>query len=166
MKIDLLKNEAKRLGLRVTKKIKGKRVPLSEKELKMKIQRRRSPSLEIQVRESKKLLGEKQKSELNGGKGKLSKQNIKGTFYLKTAFPQSPQSPQSPQLPTPSSPLTTKSNELHNRPMKTIEKYKMSMRDGLDYLDEIKKAFQTNKNKNRIFAVRNKIIFFFLRQEL
>jgi hypothetical protein len=56
MKIDLLKNEAKRLGLRVTKKIKGKRVPLSEKELKMKIQRRRSPSLEIQVRESKKLL--------------------------------------------------------------------------------------------------------------
>ncbi len=56
MKIDTLKNEAKRLGLRVTKKIKGKRVPLSEKELKMKIQRRRSPSLEIQVRESKKLL--------------------------------------------------------------------------------------------------------------
>ena len=56
MKIDLLKDEAKRLGLRVTKKIKGKRFPLSEKELKMKIQRRRSPSLEIQVRESKKLL--------------------------------------------------------------------------------------------------------------
>jgi phage gp29-like protein len=56
MKIDLLKNEAKRLGLRVTKKIKGKRFPLSEKELKMKIQRRRQPSLEIQVRESKKLL--------------------------------------------------------------------------------------------------------------
>ena len=28
MKIDLLKNEAKRLGLRVTKKIKGKRDPL------------------------------------------------------------------------------------------------------------------------------------------
>ena len=39
MKIDLLKDEAKRLGLRVTKKIRGKRVPLSEKELKMKIQR-------------------------------------------------------------------------------------------------------------------------------
>ena len=56
MKIDLLKNEAKRLGLRVTKKIKGKRVPLSEKELKMKIQRRRQPSLEIQVRNSKKLI--------------------------------------------------------------------------------------------------------------
>ena len=29
MKIDLLKNEAKRFGLRVTKKIKGKRVPVS-----------------------------------------------------------------------------------------------------------------------------------------
>ena len=56
MKIDLLKNEAKRLGLRVTKKIKGKRIPLSEKELKMKIQRRRSPALEIQVRNSKKLI--------------------------------------------------------------------------------------------------------------
>ena len=56
MKIDLLKNEAKRLGLRVTKKIKGKRTPLSEKELKMKIQRRRQPALEIQVRNSKKLI--------------------------------------------------------------------------------------------------------------
>ena len=55
MKIDLLKNEAKRFGLRVTKKIKGKRVPLSEKELKMKIQRRRQPALEIQVRNSKNL---------------------------------------------------------------------------------------------------------------
>lgn len=56
MKIDILKNEAKRLGLRVTKKIKGKRVPLTEKELKAKIERRRSPSLEIQVRNTKKLL--------------------------------------------------------------------------------------------------------------
>ena len=56
MKIDLLKDEAKRLGLRVTKKIRGKRVPLSEKELKMKIQRRRPPALEIQVRDSKKLI--------------------------------------------------------------------------------------------------------------
>jgi hypothetical protein len=56
MKIEILKNEAKRLGLRVTKKIKGKRVPLTEKELKAKIERRRSPSLEIQVRNTKKLL--------------------------------------------------------------------------------------------------------------
>ena len=56
MKIDLLKNEAKRFGLRVTKKIKGKRVPLSEKEIKMKIQRRRQPPLEIQVRNSKRLI--------------------------------------------------------------------------------------------------------------
>tara|TARA_X000000368_G_scaffold409700_1_gene392087 strand:- start:5704 stop:6087 length:384 start_codon:yes stop_codon:yes gene_type:complete len=56
MKIDSLKAEAKRLGIRVTKKIKGKRVPLSEKELGMKIQRRQAPALEIQVRETKKLL--------------------------------------------------------------------------------------------------------------
>ena len=56
MKIDTLKNEAKRLGLRVTKKIKGKRVPLSEKELKLRIERRRPPALEIQVRNSKKLI--------------------------------------------------------------------------------------------------------------
>ena len=61
MKIDLLKDEAKRLGLRVTKKIRGKRVPLSEKELKMKIQRRRPPALEIQVRDSKKNLYERVK---------------------------------------------------------------------------------------------------------
>ena len=56
MKIDTLKNEAKRLGLRVTKKVKGKRVPLTEKELKVRIERRRSPALEIQVRNSKKLI--------------------------------------------------------------------------------------------------------------
>ena len=53
MKIDSLKAEAKRLGIRVTKKIKGKRVPLTEKELDMKIQRRQAPALEIQVRETK-----------------------------------------------------------------------------------------------------------------
>lgn len=56
MKIDSLKVEAKRLGIRVTKKIKGKRVPLTEKELDMKIQRRQAPALEIQVRQTKKLL--------------------------------------------------------------------------------------------------------------
>jgi len=56
MKIDSLKTEAKRLGLRVTKKIRGKRIPLTEKELRMKIQRRQAPALEIQVRETKKLL--------------------------------------------------------------------------------------------------------------
>ena len=56
MKIDSLKAEAKRLGIRVTKKIKGKRVPLTEKELDMKIQRRQAPALEIQVRQTKKLL--------------------------------------------------------------------------------------------------------------
>ena len=56
MKFEILKDEAKRLGLRVTKKVKGKRVPLSEKELKAKIKRRKPPALEIQVRETRKLL--------------------------------------------------------------------------------------------------------------
>lgn len=56
MKFEILKDEAKRLGLRVTKKVKGKRVPLSEKELKAKIRRRKPPALEIQVRETRKLL--------------------------------------------------------------------------------------------------------------
>ena len=56
MKFEILKDEAKRLGLRVTKKIKGKRVALSEKELKAKIRRRKPPALEIQVRETRKLL--------------------------------------------------------------------------------------------------------------
>src|SRR5210317_15544 len=56
MKFEILKDEAKRLGIRVTKKIKGKRVALSEKELKAKIRRRKPPALEIQVRETKKLL--------------------------------------------------------------------------------------------------------------
>ena len=56
MRIDSLKTEAKRLGLRVTKKVKGKRVPLTEKELSLKIQKRQAPALDIQVRETKKLL--------------------------------------------------------------------------------------------------------------
>lgn len=56
MKFEILKDEAKRLGLRVTKKIKGKRIALSEKELKAKIRRRKPPALEIQVRETRKLL--------------------------------------------------------------------------------------------------------------
>ncbi len=56
MKFEIIKDEAKRLGLRVTKKVKGKRVPLSEKELKAKIRRRKPPALEIQVRETRKLL--------------------------------------------------------------------------------------------------------------
>jgi hypothetical protein len=79
MKIDILKNEAKRLGLRVTKKVKGKRVPLSEKELKVRIERRRQPALEIQVRNSKKLI-----------------RTCKS--LLKTMEPSVPRAPRAPQV--------------------------------------------------------------------
>jgi hypothetical protein len=79
MKIDILKNEAKRLGLRVTKKVKGKRVPLTEKELKVRIERRRSPALEIQVRNSKKLI-----------------RTCKS--LLKTMEPSVPRAPRAPQV--------------------------------------------------------------------
>ena len=82
MKIDTLKNEAKRLGLRITKKVKGKRVSLTENELKMKIQRRRAPSLEIQVRESKKLL-----------------RTCKS--LLRSLEPDTPRAPRAPQAPRP-----------------------------------------------------------------
>jgi hypothetical protein len=79
MKIDILKNEAKRLGLRVTKKVKGKRVPLSVKELKVRIERRRQPALEIQVRNSKKLI-----------------RTCKS--LLKTMEPSVPRAPRAPQV--------------------------------------------------------------------
>lgn len=93
MKIDLLKNEAKRLGLRVTKKIKGKRVPLSEKELKMKIQRRRSPSLEIQVRNSKKLI-RTCKSLL-----RTVEPNVPRVRRVSQPVPRAPPVPQAPPVP-------------------------------------------------------------------
>jgi len=85
MKIDTLKNEAKRLGLRITKKVKGKRVALTENELKMKIQRRRAPSLEIQVRESKKLL-----------------RTCKS--LLRSLEPDTPRAPKAPRPPVPQPP--------------------------------------------------------------
>ena len=85
MKIDTLKNEAKRLGLRITKKVKGKRVALTENELKMKIQRRRAPSLEIQVRESKKLL-------------RTCKSLLRS---LEPVTPRAPRAPQAPRPPVP-----------------------------------------------------------------
>ncbi len=93
MKIDLLKNEAKRLGLRVTKKIKGKRVPLSEKEIKMKIQRRRSPSLEIQVRNSKKLI-RTCKSLL-----RTVEPNVPRVRRVSQPVPRAPPVPQAPPVP-------------------------------------------------------------------
>ena len=93
MKIDTLKNEAKRLGLRITKKVKGKRVALTENELKMKIQRRRAPSLEIQVRESKKLL-------------RTCKSLLRSLEPVTPRAPRAPQAlrppvPQPPQVPRP-----------------------------------------------------------------
>lgn len=88
MKIDTLKNEAKRLGLRITKKVKGKRVALTENELKMKIQRRRAPSLEIQVRESKKLL-------------RTCKSLLRS---LEPDTPRAPKAPQAPRPPVPQPP--------------------------------------------------------------
>ena len=97
MKIDTLKNEAKRLGLRITKKVKGKRVALTENELKMKIQRRRAPSLEIQVRESKKLL-------------RTCKSLLRSLEPVTPRAPRAPQAlrppvPQPPQAPRPPVPL-------------------------------------------------------------
>ncbi|QOR60227.1 hypothetical protein [Bathycoccus sp. RCC716 virus 1] len=109
MKIDLLKDEAKRLGLRVTKKIRGKRVPLSEKELKMKIQRRRPPALEIQVRNSKKLI-RTCKTLLRTAEPnvpRVSRVPTKRVPPIPPAppvppkrVPQAPQAPQAPPVPT------------------------------------------------------------------
>ena len=96
MKIDTLKNEAKRLGLRITKKVKGKRVSLTENELKMKIQRRRAPSLEIQVRESKKLL-RTCKSLLRS----LEPVTPRAPRALQAPRPPVPPVPQPPQAPRP-----------------------------------------------------------------
>ena len=91
MKIDTLKNEAKRLGLRITKKVKGKRVALTENELKMKIQRRRAPSLEIQVRESKKLL-------------RTCKSLLRSLEPVTPRAPRAPRAPQAPRPPVPQPP--------------------------------------------------------------
>ena len=91
MKIDTLKNEAKRLGLRITKKVKGKRVALTENELKMKIQRRRAPSLEIQVRESKKLL-------------RTCKSLLRSLEPVTPRAPRAPQAQRPPVPPVPQAP--------------------------------------------------------------
>jgi hypothetical protein len=89
MKIDTLKNEAKRLGLRVTKKIKGKRVPLSEKELKLRIERRRPPALEIQVRNSKKLIRT----------CKSLLKTMEPSVSVKKVAPPAPRVPPAPRIP-------------------------------------------------------------------
>ena len=110
MKIDTLKNEAKRLGLRITKKVKGKRVALTENELKMKIQRRRAPSLEIQVRESKKLL-RTCKSLLRS----LEPVTPRAPRAPQALRPPVPQPPQAPRPPVPRPPVPQRPVKLEPR---------------------------------------------------
>ena len=105
MKIDTLKNEAKRLGLRITKKVKGKRVALTENELKMKIQRRRAPSLEIQVRESKKLL-------------RTCKSLLRSLEPDTPRAPKAPQAPRPPVPPVPQAPRPPVQPRAPQRPVK------------------------------------------------
>jgi hypothetical protein len=105
MKIDTLKNEAKRLGLRITKKVKGKRVALTENELKMKIQRRRAPSLEIQVRESKKLL-------------RTCKSLLRSLEPDTPRAPKAPQAPRPPVPPVPQAPRPPVPPRAPQRPVK------------------------------------------------
>ena len=105
MKIDTLKNEAKRLGLRITKKVKGKRVSLTENELKMKIQRRRAPSLEIQVRESKKLL-------------RTCKSLLRSLEPVTPRAPRAPQAPRPPVPPVPQAPRPPAPPRAPQRPVK------------------------------------------------
>ena len=105
MKIDTLKNEAKRLGLRITKKVKGKRVALTENELKMKIQRRRAPSLEIQVRESKKLL-------------RTCKSLLRSLEPVTPRAPRAPQAPRPPVPPVPQAPRPPVPPRAPQRPVK------------------------------------------------
>ena len=105
MKIDTLKNEAKRLGLRITKKVKGKRVALTENELKMKIQRRRAPSLEIQVRESKKLL-------------RTCKSLLRSLEPVTPRAPKALQAPRPPVPPVPQAPRPPAPPRAPQRPVK------------------------------------------------
>ena len=89
MNIDTLKNEARRLGLRVTKKKNGKRVPLSEKELKLRIEKLRTSSLEMQVRNSKKLIR----------KCKSLLKNMEPSVSVKKVAPPAPRIPPAPPVP-------------------------------------------------------------------
>jgi len=89
MNIDTLKNEARRLGLRVTKKKNGKRVPLSEKELKLRVEKLRTSSLEMQVRNSKKLIR----------KCKSLLKNMEPSVSVKKVAPPAPRIPPAPPVP-------------------------------------------------------------------
>ena len=58
MEYEKLKEKVKKLGLRVTKDVKGKRVKLTKKELKAKLPKKAKaePSLENQAKSAKKLI--------------------------------------------------------------------------------------------------------------
>jgi hypothetical protein len=57
MEYDKLKEKVKKMGLRVTKDIKGKRVKLTKKELESKLKKNKNePSLENQAKSAKKFI--------------------------------------------------------------------------------------------------------------
>jgi hypothetical protein len=59
MEYDRLKDRVKKLGLRVTKDVKGKRLKLTKKELQAKLDKKKrghGPTLENQAREAKKFI--------------------------------------------------------------------------------------------------------------
>ena len=57
MEYDKLKEKVKKLGLRVTKDVKGKRVKLTKKELESKLKKNKNePSLENQAKSAKKFI--------------------------------------------------------------------------------------------------------------
>ena len=58
MEYDRLKDKVKKMGFRVTKDVKGKRVKLSKKELQAKLNKKKiaGPTLENQARDAKKFI--------------------------------------------------------------------------------------------------------------
>jgi hypothetical protein len=58
MEYDRLKDKVKKMGFRVTKDVKGKRVKLTKKELQAKLNKKRitGPTLENQARDAKKFI--------------------------------------------------------------------------------------------------------------
>jgi len=57
MEYDKLKEKVKKMGLRVTKDVKGKRVKLTKKELESKLKKNKNePSLENQAKSAKKFI--------------------------------------------------------------------------------------------------------------
>src|SRR6056300_887270 len=84
MEYDRLKERVKKMGFRVTKDVKGKRVKLTKKELQAKLDKKKKsgsgPTLENQARDAKKFI-------------KVCK------MVLKEAEPNVPRAPRPPQRP-------------------------------------------------------------------